>query len=250
MKRYGFLWTPLVLFLLVLGTACQQQADPGASGEAGDGTMAETDAEGWLTLAAGPDYWRGYRSESLPEAWAVEDDVLYFSGEGEGGDIISKAQFDNFELELEWKISEGGNSGIMFRVSEEQDKPWRTGPEYQVLDDAGHPDAQNGDDRLAGANYDMHPPSKNVVKPAGEWNQTRIVANGAHVEHWLNGEKIVEYELWSDDWKAHIEESKWIDMPDYGMEKSGHICLQDHGDPVWYRNVRVRRLPATDEAAP
>ncbi len=230
----------LLSFFLVIGAACEQQAGSSAAGEEGGG--ATVDAEGWQTLAAGPENWRGFRSDSLPAAWVVEDGALYFSGEGEGGDIVTREQYENFELELEWKISEGGNSGIMFRVSEEHDTPWRTGPEYQVLDDAGHPDAQNGDDRLAGANYDMHAPSKNVVKPAGEWNQTRIVANGAHIEHWLNGERIVEYELESDDWKQRIAESKWIDMPNYGKEASGHISLQDHGDPVWYRNIRIRRL--------
>lgn len=233
--------------LLIAGAACQQQSgtdNAAATGETeGGGTMTEADADGWQTLEAGDGHWRGYQTDSLPPAWVVTDDgALYFSGDGDGGDIVTREQYDNFELELEWKISEAGNSGIMFRVSEDHDAPWRTGPEIQVLDDAGHPDAQNGEDRLAGANYDMHPPSKNAVKPAGEWNHVRLVVDGAHVEHWMNGEKIVEYELWSDAWKARIAESKWIDMPDYGMKEAGHICLQDHGDPVWYRNVRIRRL--------
>ena len=231
----------LSLFLIV-GAACQQKGDYADADATGESTMAETDADGWQMLAAGNAHWRGYQRDSLPPAWVVEDGALYFSGEGEGGDIVTREQYDNFELELEWKISEAGNSGIMFRVSEDHDAPWRTGPEIQVLDDAGHPDAQNGEDRLAGANYDMHGPSKNVVKPAGQWNHIRLVVNGAHVEHWMNGEKIVEYELWSEEWKQRIAESKWIDMPDYGMKQSGHICLQDHGDPVWYRNVRIRRL--------
>ena len=241
--------TPIltILLLLVFGLACQKgdttdaEATPDADG---GGTMEETN-DGWMVLFDGSnaDHWRGYRSDSLPEAWVVTDDgTLYFSAEGEGGDIVTKEQYENFELELEWKISEGGNSGIMFRVSEDHDFPWRTGPEMQVLDDERHPDAQEGPDRWAGANYDMHDSPGGVAKPAGEWNQVRLVVDGAHVEHWLNGQKIVEYELWSDDWKQRIAESKWIDMPTYGMEQTGHICLQDHSDPVWYRNVRIRRL--------
>ena len=233
----------LMILLLIAGVACGQKADDAADADEGGSMMAETDADGWQDLAAGETHWRGYQREDLPPAWVVtEDGALYFSGEGEGGDIVTREQYDDFELELEWKIAEGGNSGIMYRVGEDHDAPWRTGPEFQVLDDAGHPDADNGPDRLAGANYDMHAPSKSVVKPAGEWNHVRLVVNGPHVEHWLNGEKIVEYELWSDEWKARIAESKWIDMPDYGMLEAGHIALQDHGDPVWYRNVRIRRL--------
>ncbi|MCY4205003.1 MAG: DUF1080 domain-containing protein [Bacteroidetes bacterium] len=199
----------------------------------------------WQELGA--DHWRLYAGEGLPEAWHVMDDgTLHFSADGKGGDIVTVDEYENFELELEWKVSPGGNSGIMFRVSEEHDAPWRTGPEYQILDDEKHPDAQQGGDRLAGANYDMHAPSVDAVNPAGEWNQARIVVNGANVEHWLNGEMIVSYELWSDDWKATIAESKWVDMPTYGMNKVGHICLQDHSDPVWFRNIRIRSLPASD----
>ncbi len=236
--------TPIltILLLLVFGPACQKEAGT----EGAEGTP-ETD-EGWMVLfdGASTEHWRGYRSDSLPEAWVVTDDgALYFSdssGDGQGGDIVTREQYEDFELELEWKISEGGNSGIMFRVTEDHDEPYRTGPEMQVIDDERHPDAQEGPDRWAGANYDMHPSPGNVVKPAGEWNQVRLVVDGAHVEHWLNGQKIVDYELWSDDWKQRIAESKWSEIPDYGLKPSGHICLQDHGDPVWYRNVRIRRL--------
>ena len=199
----------------------------------------------WQTLGA--DQWRKYNGTDLPEAWVVmEDSTLFFSGEGDGGDIVTLAEYDNFELELEWKVSPGGNSGIMFRVNEAHDYPWRTGPEYQILDNDTHPDALEGLDRHAGANYDMHAPSEPAVKPVGEWNRARIVANGAMVEHWLNGVKIVSYELWNDDWEALIAESKWIDMPDYGREATGHICLQDHGDPVWFRNIRIRQLAGAD----
>ena len=221
---------------------CQSASENVSPAETDDEEPAMSEEMPWQTLGA--DQWRRYGGEGIPEAWQISDDgVFHFTGEGEGGDIITVEQYDNFELELEWKVSPAGNSGIMFRVSEDHDYPWRTGPEYQILDNDLHPDAQEGGDRHAGANYDMHAPSANVVSPVGEWNMTRIVVNGAQVEHWLNGERIVSYELWSDDWKALIAESKWIDMPDYGMTKTGHICLQDHSDPVWFRNIRIRRLP-------
>ena len=229
-------------FAVVTLVGCQSASENTTPAEVDDEEPAMSEEMRWQTLGA--DQWRRYGGEGIPEAWQISDDgVLHFTGEGEGGDIITVEQYAHFELELEWKISPAGNSGIMFRVSEDHDYPWRTGPEYQILDNDLHPDAQEGKDRHAGANYDMHPPSVNVVSPVGEWNMTRIVVHGAHVEHWLNGERIVSYELWSDDWKALIAESKWIDMPDYRMSRTGHICLQDHSDPVWFRNIRIRRLP-------
>lgn len=233
----------MILGLLLMVAACQSNDDSSMEPEAP--VAEETALDGWEALGA--DQWRLYNGEGLPEAWVEESDgALHFTGEGEGGDIVTLQQYDNFELELEWKISPGGNSGIMFRVSEAHDYPWRTGPEYQILDNDEHPDALEGEDRHAGANYDMHGPSVSVTSPVGEWNQTRIVVNGAHVEHWLNGHQIVAYQLWNEDWEALIAESKWIDMPDYGRETTGHICLQDHSDPVWFRNIRIRTLEVAD----
>ncbi len=239
---------------LLLTAGCyqvQQQANVNAEGmEAMSDTVNTlTDAEkaeGWMLLFDGAslDAWRGFRRDTLPRGWHARDGALYFDGDG-NGDIVTRETFENFDLKLEWKISPGGNSGIMFRADEDHDTPWQTGPEMQVLDDAAHPDAANGPVRMAGANYDVHPPAQNVVRPAGQWNSVRILADGPHVEHWLNGVKIVEYELWSDDWKQRVAKSKWKDYPDYGMVKSGHIVLQDHGDPVWYRAIKIRRLPAS-----
>jgi len=240
--------TNQLFFTILAGALLFMSYSDSAAQDAPSEEMAQESAAMdsiWEELGA--DHWRLYAGEGLPEAWQVMDDgTLYFTAEGKGGDIVTVGQYDNFELELEWKVSPGGNSGIMFRVSEEHDAPWRTGPEYQILDNELHPDAKQGTDRHAGANYDMHAPSSDVVHPAGEWNQARIVVDGANVEHWLNGKMIVSYELWSDSWKASIAESKWIDMPTYGMEKTGHICLQDHSDPVWFRNIRIRSLPASD----
>ncbi len=159
-----------------------------------------------------------------------------------GGDLITEQQFTDFELRLEWKISTGGNSGIFYRGSEEYDAIYWSAPEMQVLDDAVHADGQN---RLtsAGSDYGLYPAPAGVVKPAGEWNAVRLIVRGNHVEHWLNGQKVVEYELGSPDWTAKVAASKFKEWPDYGKMTRGHIGLQDHGDRVWYRNIRIKMLP-------
>jgi hypothetical protein len=151
-------------------------------------------------------------------------------------------QFANFELRLEWMVAPGGNSGIFYRVTEDSNQTYKTGPEMQVLDDARHADGQS---RLtsAGACYGLYPAPAGVVRPAGEWNQVRIVVNGPHVEHWLNGQKVVEYELGSPDWRERVSRSKFRDWPGFGEARRGHIALQDHGDRVAYRNIRIRVLP-------
>ncbi len=190
------------------------------------------------------DGWRGFRREDVPSAWVVEDGALHFTAEGpreDRGSIISAEQFGDFELRLEWKISAGGNSGIFFGVSETTDTPYMSGPEMQVLDDAGHPDGE--DPRTsAGSNYALHAPSSPVVRPVGEWNEVRILVERGHVEHWLNGLKIVEYELGSEEWTRLVADSKFGAWPEYGRHPVGHVGLQDHGDPVWYRNIRIRPI--------
>lgn len=188
--------------------------------------------------------WRGFRREDVPSAWVVEDGTMHFrveEGRENRGDIITAERFGDFELRLEWKISPGGNSGIFFGVSETTDTPYRSGPEMQVLDDAGHRDGQ--DPRTsAGSNYALHAPSSPVTRPVGEWNEVRIVREKDHVEHWLNGVKILEYELGSEEWERLVADSKFAAWPDYGRHPVGHVGLQDHGDPVWYRNIRIRLI--------
>jgi alpha-3'-ketoglucosidase len=199
----------------------------------------------WETLFDGTslDAFRGFKRDTVPGTWGIVDGTLAFiPGGGEGGDIITRDQFENFELELEWKISPAGNSGIIYRATEEFDAPWMTGPEYQVLDNLLHPDAAHGKDRMAGANYDMQESDPDAVNPVGEWNTARILAHHNHVEHWLNGQKVAEYMLYSDAWKGLVAASKWKDHPAYGQRLSGHIALQDHGNPVWFRNIRIKRL--------
>ncbi|MEM1095738.1 MAG: DUF1080 domain-containing protein [Bacteroidota bacterium] len=240
--------TALMLFLAVgLLAACQP--NDAATPDTDDTTAAMTTdqeaADGWVSLFDGEtaDGWRGYQQDSVPSSWKVEDGALYFDGgEGGRGDIITAEQYTNFELKLEWKISECGNSGIFFRVTEDYGATYFTGPEMQVLDNTCHPDAENGPDRTAGANYGLHAPSEDVSKPAGEWNEVHLIVNGANVEHWLNGTKVVEYELWTDEWKAMVAETKFGAWEQYGLNEAGHIALQDHDDPVWYRNIRIKPL--------
>src|SRR5213592_1108914 len=157
-------------------------------------------------------------------------------------DIITRDKFRNFELTLEWNIAPAGNSGIFYRGSEDDDAIYLNAPEMQVLDDAGHVD---GKSRLtaAGAAYDVYPSPAGVVKPAGQWNQVRLVVKGKHVEHWLNGVKMVEYEFGSPDWTAKVKASKFASHPHYGRNATGYIGLQDHGDKIAYRNIKIRVLP-------
>ncbi len=175
----------------------------------------------------------------MPSGWQAVDGAL--TRTAGGGDIVSLDQFANFELTLQWQIADGGNSGIMFRVSESTDAPHLTGPEMQVLDNAHHPDGANPLSS-AGACYGLYPPSQDVTRPVGAWNDVRIVANGARVEHWMNGVKIVEYEIGSADWLARLAAGPFRDVTTYGREPRGHIALQDHGDRVAYRAIKIRSL--------
>lgn len=247
---------PVFAMLTFLGLVACDGSSPGdTSPEApaqaraaapGDTLPTEEREQGFRLLFDGRtlDGWRGFRREDVPGAWVVEDGTLHFTGAGGGddrGDIITVEQFGDFELRLEWKISPGGNSGIFFRVSETTDRTYESGPEMQVLDDAGHADGRDPK-TSAGSNYALHAPSARTIRPVGEWNEIRILATGGHVEHWVNGVMVVRYELGSEEWERLVADSKFAAWPDYGRHAVGHIALQDHGDPVWYRNIRVRAL--------
>jgi hypothetical protein len=184
--------------------------------------------------------WRGWTSEALPTGWRISGGELTKDGEVE--DLVTREMFGDFELELEWKIGKGGNSGLFYRGTREYDHIFWSAPEYQLLDDAH---AADGRDRLssAAAAYALYAAPAGVVKPYSEWNATRIVVDGAHVEHWLNGEKVVEYELWSPDWKAKVAASKFGKYPNYGLAARGHIGIQgDHPGALALRNIRIREL--------
>lgn len=210
--------------------------------EAPNTLSGEERAGGWRLLFDGlsTDQWRGYRADTFPDGWVIEDDALHRAAPA--GDIITVDQFEDFDLRLEWKVDDGpGNSGIFFRVSEDHDRVWETGPEMQVLNNAVHPDGRSPE-TAAGSNYALHAPPRDLTRPVGEWNEVRILVLGAHVELWLNGEQAAEYELWSEDWERRVAASKFATMPRYGRNRRGHLALQDHGDPVWYRNIKVREL--------
>jgi hypothetical protein len=201
--------------------------------------------EGWELLFDGKSLsnWKTFNGGEVT-GWKIIDGILHNSGVGSdhGGDIITKKEYEDFELYLEWKIAPESNSGIFFHVQEGiTDAIYETGPEYQLIDDKGWP-AKLKDSQYSGANYDMHAPVNAEVVPIDEWNKTRIIVNGPHVEHWLNAKKVVEYELWSNEWKELKENSKWRDKPHYGAAKKGHIGLQDHGGLTMFRNIKIREI--------
>ena len=185
------------------------------------------------------DNWRGYKKDSVPEQWVNEDEQTIHLTGGGAGDLITREQYGDFVLTMEWKISPKGNSGVMYRVSEGDGPTYFTGPEMQVLDNA----VAGGDlMHSAGADYALHAPSEDNTRPVGEWNEVRMVVDGPHVEYWLNGVQQCSYELWSEEWNARVAASKFKEWPGFGMNKRGHIALQDHGNPVWYRNIHIRSL--------
>ncbi|KAF0130944.1 MAG: putative secreted glycosyl hydrolase [Bacteroidetes bacterium] len=218
-----------------------------------NGLSAEEVAAGWMLMFDGttPGKWRGYGKDHFPTGWKIENGTLQCIGSGrgeagslEGGDIIFDEKFQNFELSLEWKISSGGNSGILYLAQELPDKTiWQTAPEMQVLDNTKHPDGRNGV-HSAGALYDMIGVAADKVKPVGEWNQVRLLIYKGLVEHWLNGEKVVEYHLWTPEWNEMVAKSKFPQYnPDWAnVAQEGFIGLQDHGDDVWYKNIKIRKL--------
>ena len=202
---------------------------------------AQEAGTGWRLLFDGQSLaqWRSYNDDELSSGWAVENGCL--ARVGMGGDIISREQFGNFELKLEWRISEAGNSGIFIRGDESGRTMHHTAYEMQVLDNAGHSDASNPSHR-AGAFYDMMVPDHDTSKPVGYWNRVHIIARGPHVEFWLNERMTASFEQGSEQWQALYDNSKFTDRPAYGSLLKGHIGLQDHWDKVWYRNIRVLPL--------
>ena len=251
--------TTFVLGLMLMTVACGDSStaattdmEPAAAPDnlpTTDETMTE---DGWVVLFNGDDLsgWHGYGQDTIGKAWKVEDGAIYLDvtdkdgwQSNNGGDIITDRAYDNYELELEWKIGECGNSGIIYNVQEtdEFDYPWQTGPEMQILDNNCHPDAKITTHR-AGDLYDLVSVKEENVRPAGEWNQVKLVVTPGRVEHWLNGVQQVVYDNTTDEWAAMIADSKFASMDKWGTFTGGKISLQDHGDPVWFRNIRLRKL--------
>lgn len=241
----------LISGLLVFILSCANK--PKADSEVKEEVKQEMKEE-WTDLFDGKttDGWRSYGKEHFPEkGWVVEEKTLHVLGSGKGeagggGDIITNKKYKNFELSLEWKVSEGGNSGIFYLAQEKEDQEiWKSSPEMQILDNEKHPDGVLGvnGNRRAGALYDLIPCNPETTKGAGEWNHVKILVYKGTVIHWMNGENVLEYHLWTDDWKKMVANSKFKDYPDFvdpAME--GYIGLQDHGDDVWFRNIKIREL--------
>jgi hypothetical protein len=211
----------------------------------------------WIDLFDGKstDGWRAYNGKEIPEKWAAIDGELTFDTDLKledewigGGDIIYyKEEFEYFELYLEWKLPKGGNSGVFYNVQEGFQAPYAISPEYQLLDDIGWEEINNAkleEWQKAGANYAMHEAdlSKKQLNPAGQWNSSKILYTEKKVQHWLNGKLLLEFVPYSKEWYLKRDSGKWDDYPDYGKFKKGYIALQDHDSPIWFRNIKIRKL--------
>jgi hypothetical protein len=234
----------LVRHLLALAITCA-----GLASMAGDfNTLTDAEkADGWKLLFDGTatSGWRGYATNVFPKGWVIEDGCLKNVGGAHGGDLVTKEQFTDFDLKFEWRISPGGNSGVKYLVKEGKSGKAGVGFEYQVLDDEKNEDSKNGPNRQAGALYYLIAPNKSKqLKPVGEFNQSEIIVRGQHVEHWLNGAKIVECDLGSPQLKEDIAKSKFSKITWFGEKRPTVILLQDHGDTVWFRNLKIKPLKA------
>jgi hypothetical protein len=232
-----------VMFAAALAAA-PFAAETGASAQ----TRQDAGTDGWIQLFDGKDLkgWRGYKKpDASATRWKVVDGLLTIPQTGAGDtkgqqDIITDATFDQFDLRWEWKISQGGNSGVKYFVLE--DEPSAIGHEYQIIDDERHPDAKIGPHRQTAALYDVFPAHDRPMKPAGEWNTSEVIVRGKHVTHVLNGKTVLEYDLDSPQLMAQVQKSKFKDIARFGHPQDGHILVQDHGDQVWYRKIEIKRL--------
>lgn len=257
----------IILSLLITVFGCSKTQKPGSGSE--KKTQSQVSDE-WINLLEGQqlDGWRAYNGDRLPPGWVVKDGVLSFDTKlgmeqdyTGGTDIIyGKEEFDNFELYLEWKLPEGGNSGIFYHLKEGYDSPAGVCPEYQLIDDVNYARIHDLTDYNTSLGYEnpsqLHPlqktasdyamyaadESKKLLNPVGEWNFTKILFTSEKVEYWLNGEMLVSFVPWSDDWNERKNSGKWKDYPEYGTFKTGYIGLQDHSSPIWFRNIKIKKL--------
>ncbi len=192
------------------------------------------------------DAWRGYAAEPVSKGWTIVDGTLHFDGSG-GGDIVTKEEFGDFELTFDWKVTEGANSGVMYRVGLDEKAPYLTGPEYQILDDERHADGKS-ETTSAASLYALYAPNGKKLKPVGEWNSAKIVANGKRFEHWLNGKMVLDANIGGADWNKRVSESKFKEWKKFATLSTGRICLQDHGNKIWFRDIKVKVLEGTPEA--
>lgn len=241
MKQNISLWLAVIIAGLFF-TGCKQEENKLTDQEA---------ADGWVLLFNGKSLegWRDFKGDTVITApWKAEKGTMTSLGSGSDstGYIVTKKQYENFILDFDWKISKGGNSGLLYHVVErpELKVPYVTGPEYQLLDDMGFPGPIE-EWQQAASDYAMYvcDPAKKILNKAGAWNTSKIVFDNGHVEHWLNGQKVIEFEAWTDDWFARKGSGKWDNAPEYGLARSGVIAVQDHGSRIWFKNMKIRELP-------
>jgi len=241
--------TVCLLTLVFTVTSCKKSVEDKKLENNAESTTSTSDDAEWQLLFDGNslDGWRGYNSTTLPDGWLVEDGLLKSLGKGGdmGGDIIYGVEkFSEFELQLEWKIAEGGNSGVFYHVIEDEKygAPYYTGPEYQLLDQIGFPHKLEPWQSIGG-DYGMYIPDyEGVVKKAGEWNSSKIIFTKDKVTYWLNEKETLSFIPWSEDWNKRKSEGKWKDFPDYGKAAEGYIGLQDHGSFIWFKNIKIKKL--------
>lgn len=260
MKQYRNLLGAALLFAVALASCTTQKESSTADATSKDvsdisnSLTPQQTAEGWQLLFDGETLtgWKRFNRDTIGPLWSVQEGAILCDGEGlgegsgeHGGSLITTREFGNFDLVLDFKLTPGANSGILYHVVEDPKYKYdyETGPEYQVLDDGGWKGDKLKDAQLAGSNYDMFAASSSKkLKPAGEWNTARIVYMNGHVEHWLNGEKVLEFDENSEDFKSRYDASKWKEYPDWNKSKTGAIALQDHGAPVYFKNIRIKEL--------
>lgn len=245
MKHKQIYFLALILFLAVTGCQVEQNR-----------LTDQEKQDGWELLFDGTTMngWRDFNNDSLTGPWTVENGEIKAEGHGndKNGYIVTDEQFDNFILSWDWKISKGGNSGMLYHVIENKKfaVPYVTGPEYQLIDNINFP-GKLEEWQKCGADYAMYLPdsAKLLINPAGEWNNSKIVFDNGHVEYWMNGEKTLEFEAWTTDWISRKQSGKWKNWAEYGMSSIGVICLQDHGYPAWFRNIKIKKLPKKEKPA-
>ena len=237
----------LTILAGLLLSACSSEAPTEVTST--DNILTDVEkAAGWKLLFDGKsisDNWRGYMGNATPTKWVIDNNAIYFNPEVDGtnGDLISVEQYSVFEFSLDWKVAPGSNSGIFYHVveSDEYEFPYETAPEMQVLDNDLHPDGVFKQHR-AGDLYDLVQSSTENVRPVGEWNNVRIIVKGNLLQHWQNGEKVIETTMWDDNWTALIADSKFATWPGFGKSTIGHLGLQDHTEPVWFKNIKIRKF--------